>query len=335
MAGGKIFINYRREDSRGEARALFDRLNARFPRQVFIDVSALDPGQDFVQAIEDEVGSCDVFLVVMGNRWLAATDVAGQRRLDDPQDFVRLEIATALKRGIPVIPALVGGAPMPLVGDLPIDLQGLTRRNAISLTDQGWDDDVMRLIRALERILLPAKKEEKAPRWRYWPRLIAAGALLACLLVLAKLYWTARPEGQDSQIKSKLEHGTAKPVADPPSSSAVSPPAGDGISRPKKVTPKITDTAIVGLWHVAYVVKGGKKMGKDIGLGEDGGLYGDRPGKWELFAGDKRRLVLDTSNDSGARFSCDLAAENDQGKAFIGPCKPADGGSGWTWELTR
>src|SRR5207302_1503297 len=86
---------------------------ARFPGQVFMDVSVLDPGVDFVQAIDDEVGSCDAFVVVIGKGWLSITNASGQRRLDDAQDFVRLEIATALKRKIAVVPALVGGATMP------------------------------------------------------------------------------------------------------------------------------------------------------------------------------------------------------------------------------
>jgi len=181
---GKIFINYRREDSRGEARGIFDRLNTRFPGQVFMDVSALEPGMDFVQAIDDEIGACDACVVVIGKDWLGITNASGQRRLDDIQDFVRLEIATALKRGIAVVPALVGGATMPTAADLPADLQALTRRNALYLTDQGWDDDVNRLVRALERTVRGARKQNGKSARRAWRWLGIAGALAVILLVI-------------------------------------------------------------------------------------------------------------------------------------------------------
>jgi hypothetical protein len=184
---GKIFINYRREDSRGEARGLFDRLSARFPGQVFMDVSVLDPGVDFVQAIDDEVGSCDAFVVVIGKGWLSITNASGQRRLDDAQDFVRLEIATALKRKIAVVPALVGGATMPTAADLPPDLQGLTRRNALYLTDQGWDDDVNRLVRALERTIPDAKKQKQKGKSARRPlRWLAVAGMLAVILLVVE-----------------------------------------------------------------------------------------------------------------------------------------------------
>ncbi len=114
MASGKIFIKYRREDSRGDAGRLFDRLKARFSGQVFMDVSTIESGVDFGEAIERAVGSCVACVVVIGKHWLI--DETGRRRLDKPEDFVRLEIATALKRNIRVIPVLVSGATMPSPG---------------------------------------------------------------------------------------------------------------------------------------------------------------------------------------------------------------------------
>jgi hypothetical protein len=121
---GKIFINYRREDSSAWA-GLSDHLSAHFPHsQIFMDVD-MDLGINFVEEIERNVGSCDVLIAVIGKHWLISTDEKRRRRLGNPNDFVRLEIATALKRNIRVIPVLVDGASMPSPGQLPEDLKQL------------------------------------------------------------------------------------------------------------------------------------------------------------------------------------------------------------------
>src|SRR5512137_1303172 len=96
-----IFISYRREESAGHAGRIYDRLREKFGKdRVFMDVSAIEPGVDFVEAIDRAVGSCAVLLVVIGRRWLECTDASDRRRLDDPKDFIRLEVATALRRNI-------------------------------------------------------------------------------------------------------------------------------------------------------------------------------------------------------------------------------------------
>ena len=152
-----IFISYRRDDSAGHAGRLFDRLRERFGRQqVFMDVAGIDPGTDFVRAIDIAVSACDTLLVVIGRDWLACTDAHGQRRLDDPNDFVRLEVGTALKRDIRVVPVLVQNAAMPGVDELPDDLKLLIRRQATELSDERWDLDVQDLIAKLERRDRPA-----------------------------------------------------------------------------------------------------------------------------------------------------------------------------------
>jgi len=116
---GQIFISYRRKDSSASAGRVYDRLTGRFPsNRIFMDVDNIAPGVDFVKAIEKSVGSCDVLISVVGKHWLTATDEDGNRRLDNANDFIRLEIATALKRGIRVIPVLVDGASMPRSVDL-------------------------------------------------------------------------------------------------------------------------------------------------------------------------------------------------------------------------
>lgn len=149
-----IFISYRRDDSAGYAGRLYDRLAASFgPERVFMDVEGIEPGLDFVDAIEEAVGSCRVLIAVIGDEWTSATDAAGRRRLDDPNDFIRLETSAALKRGIRVVPVLVGGAVMPQMADLPEDLKSLTRRQAIEITHKQWEASTGELIRTLENIL--------------------------------------------------------------------------------------------------------------------------------------------------------------------------------------
>jgi hypothetical protein len=108
---GQIFISYRREESRWSARSLHDRLCRDFdPNQIFMDIDAIALGEDFVKAIETTVAKCDVLIALIGNNWLNSKDDHGGRRLDNPGDFVRMEVGAALKREIRVIPVLVDGA---------------------------------------------------------------------------------------------------------------------------------------------------------------------------------------------------------------------------------
>jgi tetratricopeptide (TPR) repeat protein len=164
---GKIFINYRREESRWSARILYDRLSARFDRkQIFMDIDGIAPGDDFVEVIEQRVGECDVLIAVIGTHWLTSTNEREERRLDNPEDFVRMEIATALTRAIRVIPVLVDGASMPRSTDLPDNLKGLARRNAVRVSDTGFDDDCRRLILAIEQVLEKNATEQREKKER-------------------------------------------------------------------------------------------------------------------------------------------------------------------------
>src|SRR6266496_2177474 len=148
----KLFINYRREDTAPYAGRLYDRLIARFGgNQVFIDIDQIEPGEDFVEVINRKVGTCDIAIVAIGPNWLRAIDASGKRRLDDEEDFVRMEIVAALQRNIRVIPVLVGGAQMPRKQDLPEALAPLSRRNAIELSETRFHADVKRLIEAIEK----------------------------------------------------------------------------------------------------------------------------------------------------------------------------------------
>jgi beta-lactam-binding protein with PASTA domain len=150
-----VFISYRRDDCPGHAGRLFDRLRAQFGiASVFIDVAGIEPGVDFVEALERAVGSCDVLLAVIGRDWVASADRNGRRRLGEPHDFVRLEISSALRRGVRVVPVLVEGARMPTADVLPEDLAPLVRRQAVELRDTRWDADVDDLIRLLRQTVV-------------------------------------------------------------------------------------------------------------------------------------------------------------------------------------
>jgi hypothetical protein len=159
---GQIFISYRREESRWSARSLYDRLSAHFDRkQIFMDIDAIAPGADFFEAIEKRVGECDVLIAVIGTHWLTSKDEHDGRRLDNPDDLLRMEIATALKRAIRVIPVLVDGALMPRSIDLPDDLKSLVRRNSLRIGDISFDDDCRRLTAAIEEVLEKNAAEQR------------------------------------------------------------------------------------------------------------------------------------------------------------------------------
>ena len=147
--GGGIFVSYRRQETSHLAGRLYDRLADRFGEgQVFIDVDAIEPGVDFAEEIFSAVAACRVLLAIIGPTWLAAVDDRGQRRLDDPDDIVRLEVEAALARGVRVIPILVEGAVMPARRDLPDSLAGLARRNALAIRHESFRYDAGRLVTA-------------------------------------------------------------------------------------------------------------------------------------------------------------------------------------------
>jgi uracil-DNA glycosylase family 4 len=143
---GRIFINYRRQDSEGYVGRLYDHLTQHFAREdVFIDVDNIRPGVDFVKALEDAVAACDVFLAVIGPHWLTAANDAGERRLDEWNDFVRIELISAINMNKAIIPVLVGHARMPSLKELPEEIAALARRNAFELSHQRFGVDVAKL----------------------------------------------------------------------------------------------------------------------------------------------------------------------------------------------
>ena len=154
-----IFLSYRREDSAGHAGRIYDRLVAHIGEgAVFRDIDGIAPGQDFVRVIEDRLRGAAAAVVVIGPKWLSCVGADGRRRLDDAGDFVRLEVATSLRTGACVIPVLVAGARMPREEDLPADLQALARANAITISEELFEESAGRLIRALEAAIRTSHK---------------------------------------------------------------------------------------------------------------------------------------------------------------------------------
>jgi hypothetical protein len=183
-----IFLSYRREDTEGQAGRLYDDLVAAFGfDSVFMDVAAIQPGRDFRKSIDQSLNSCGVFLSLIGKSWLTAKDISGQRRLDDPADFVRIETGAALKRDIPVIPVLVQGASAPRPDQLPDDLKELAFRNAVELTHPRWDSDIQVLIKALRPHISQSGPKPEPERVQPGSKLRATKSLavIAVLLVIA------------------------------------------------------------------------------------------------------------------------------------------------------
>jgi TIR domain-containing protein len=191
----RIFLNYRREDTRPYARLLYDALRQRWPDddQVFLDLDRISAGLDFAKAISLAVGSCDVLIAVIGSRWLSVVDAeTGENRLQNHDDYVRLEIEAALNRDVRVIPVLVAGGVMPTSRELPQSLAPLTRRNALEMSDTHWDYDIDRLLDALSRIerekrasLEPQRAKEAAEDERRTAAAAAAAAAEAASPVVS------------------------------------------------------------------------------------------------------------------------------------------------------
>jgi len=261
---GKIFINYRRGDEPGFTHALLGRLEQAFPAErLFIDVDNIPPGEDFVHALESQVAQCDALLAVIGNGWLDAADERGSRRLDDPTDFVRIEIESALKQGKRVIPVLVHEARMPRPDELPEAIRPLATRNAVRLTHERFRADVQGLIKALQGALADVASrspdaigaiETRKPR-KWSPGAMLTVCVLGIVLAGSAGVWFAkRPMSPVVQETVSVQPTTAPVQPAPPvplvSTLAPVPPAASPIqsttaSAQAPVTPVAPASSIV------------------------------------------------------------------------------------------
>ncbi|HUP39443.1 MAG TPA: toll/interleukin-1 receptor domain-containing protein [Vicinamibacterales bacterium] len=186
MERSLIFIAYRRGESAGYAGRLHESLERRLGGDhVFRDVDELEPGQDFVDAISARLRDCAACLVIIGSEWLLVTDRAGHRRLEQSDDYLRLEIEAALARSdLLVVPVLVEDATMPSAEDLPAPIRALSRRHALSLRDETWDADVDRLAETLKKKIGRTPTEDVSPVSRL-PRLPPSRLIGWCILAVA------------------------------------------------------------------------------------------------------------------------------------------------------
>ena len=268
-----IFISYRRDDSEGEAGRLFDDLTRAFGDDtVFMDVAGIKPGVDFRRAIEDNVASCGVFLAIVGPTWISIENAEGERRLEDPNDFVALEIVSALKREVPVIPVLVHDAKMPAASLLPESLQSFAFRNSVEISHARWNSDVALLVEALKAYVTPKAAAAEEPvhatvpvqlpaphhpsgtavpdvvKKNWLPAILGAVAGILLLIVVI-VYWATRSGSSESAASTA---GATK--------SAIAPASQASTPRPSPSPDP--NAAYIGTWRRT----GGK--GDNDALGE-------------------------------------------------------------------
>ena len=285
---GKIFISYRREESAPYAGRLWDRLCEEFGRdQLFMDVDTIQPGENFVEIIEEYVGSCDVLIAVIGRQWLSVTDEGGNRRLENPGDFVRLEIAAALERDVRVIPVLVDGATVPAAKELPEDLSKLSKRNALEVSHTRFRADVDRLVSSIRS--LREKGRRKRKRWEAvmaGRRRLAFGVAALAVLTAAAIvtFQALTPEGD--------EVADSEPPADPTADT-------DGMAGQSRLDDR-PDVVVVAVARARVSIESGEpgmyavrdlEAGLDFrarmfeGIPHEDGPEPDRPMDWDYVRG--------------------------------------------------
>jgi hypothetical protein len=228
-----IFISYRRADAPAHAGRIYDRLVERLGKDnVYKDLDSTAPGADFAEVIDDTIASCDALVAVIGRDWFSATRPWRRaRQLDDPQDWVRREIAAALERNIRVVPVLVEGARMPSAAELPENIKMLARRHAVELSETAWRPQLDQLIDSLAPppartaapgpALPPLSEPSHRPlRERIASRRLSAAtaALIVCALTIVT--FIVLVDGGDNDEGSRIRHGLANPTAAPSSLSA-------------------------------------------------------------------------------------------------------------------
>lgn len=161
-----VFINYRRQTDAGTAGRIYDNLTRALPgATLFMDVDKLSPGEDFEQGLEKSLDSCKVMLAIVGPQWATLKEEDGTRRLDNPNDFVRREIAKSLGKGVRVIPVLIGGAKLPEAAELPLDLKPFAKRQAMEIRHERFSADVDALAQAIAAVTPGARGLSK--RWLF------------------------------------------------------------------------------------------------------------------------------------------------------------------------
>jgi hypothetical protein len=269
MAG--IFISYRRDDSRHAAGRLGDDLTAVFGApSIFRDVESIAPGVDFEVALDQALANCAVMLVVIGPRWATITDREGRRRLDQPGDWIRIEVARALERNVRLIPVMLEDTPLPDVAALPSELRPLVRRQTLPLSDGRWKGDIARLVETLERIPgvqrlapkpapspVPAPAPEPAKgHGGLWKGVaLGAGGLLVLAVLLAEPSTDPQPAGPGGETPAPGPAPAPQPAPAP--SPAPSPSPAPVQQAPQALMPPdqlqaIANRVLQGRWQAEH-----------------------------------------------------------------------------------
>jgi hypothetical protein len=215
LVTGKIFISYRRDDDAGTTGRLSDELKKTFDAdQLFLDVDSIEPGLDFVEVIEDRISKSDVLLAIIGEHWVDARDRDGKRRLDSPRDPVRLEIETAINQRKRVIPVLIGETRMPEAEVLPKSMSALAGRNAITIRNDRFRDDMANLTNKLRHIFgengeaapvglftLPDGRASSAPQWPLRGNALLGGIFVLLLGLAGGAYFAFKPVHSPDAIR--------------------------------------------------------------------------------------------------------------------------------------
>lgn len=206
----RIFISYRRDDSLNAANGINDGLSSRLPTaSIFMDLDSIPAGTDFIEQIERFLESCDTVLVLIGPQWLGATDAAGRRRLDDPSDYVRAEVASALASTARVFPVILDGAQMPSARDLPEDLAPLARINAFELAQRRWRGDMDHLA----SLIHDADTAGRGPRSHGRGRTLGLAALAVLVLALGGIAAVSLTRDDASEPSESVSAGSSATLA--------------------------------------------------------------------------------------------------------------------------
>jgi TIR domain len=314
MTLGKVFINYRHDDSGGDARHIYDRLRQHFPGRVFLDAGVLRPGEDFEKAIRAELRDCAAFLVVIGKRWLEPEPGSTRRRLDDPRDLLRIEIATALARPkLPLIPVVVADAHMPKEEELPEDLRALHRHHAITFADADWDYNLEKLVQALQAAL--GTSAEALPTVDVRPPAAPAPAAPPAAALAP-----APPARERSVV------GLVAVVALVAMSGLVAVAVCIGALDELGSRAPVVPPALHGMWHYSDAAAnvGGLVLGADSSFQITASNAILVAGRWGVEPG-SGAMMLDGSNLGGILVRCRLAPQDPRFLTFMGPCQSAAG----------
>lgn len=255
----RIFLSYRRSDVGGYAGRLSDTLGQRLgARNVFHDVTGIAAGRDFAAELRSALDRCDAAVAVIGPGWTTATTSDGKRRLFEPDDYVRLELATVLQRNLPVAPVLVGGAALPPPEAVPDDLRPLLQRQAIEVRDESWHQDVDILLRSL-RGETPSVAAVAAAQRRRALAVLGGGVVVAVLIAL--LLWRPWAGGSDDTGSSALP--------------ACPGPVAGWTYLPLSDTPRV-----------------------DVDYGDGAVVMGVKSARWRQLEPQRWELVLDTTMDN-------------------------------------